>query len=207
MGLGMIEEFVKILSEIFVDPSDKAKGITILVSSVVALSMLLLNQWFINSRSRREIKREKIEELYLLKIEFYRNAQSLIKYHFDGTLSKDPDANLLDIEKVLNDFRDVKEKMYMIITLYFRRDREKLWRIKFYRFNPEAYSVNRSMETELDYSLKNGELSKLDDIYYGLGELCRNLMNKHTNSMFRRFFYRVEDIFNVFKAVLKNLML
>ena len=50
--------------EVFSDKSDQARLVAIVISAVVAILVVLLNQWFLSRRSRRELLIEKIEELF-----------------------------------------------------------------------------------------------------------------------------------------------
>ncbi|MBL4799089.1 MAG: hypothetical protein JKY50_21300 [Oleispira sp.] len=55
----MIEWFTVVFGE----PKEQAKLFTIVISTMLALIILLLNQWFINSRAKKERLITKLEEL------------------------------------------------------------------------------------------------------------------------------------------------
>ncbi|KAB0300974.1 hypothetical protein F2Z80_17980 [Vibrio fortis] len=110
------------LSEIFATNSDKARLISILISSIVAVGILLLNQWFINKRERRNLYIEKIEEISKLVSECDRYARKFF-FAYDDNASNEskPNGNasiaLQDMEMLLNlyfpnDVFVVHEKQY-----------------------------------------------------------------------------------------------
>jgi hypothetical protein len=51
-------------SSIFNQPAQKAQLVEILISAILAMTVLLLNQRFTTKRSRKELSIRKIEELY-----------------------------------------------------------------------------------------------------------------------------------------------
>ena len=99
----MIEWF----QEIFQSSSDKARLISILISALVAIFVLLLNQWFTNRRERNKLISEKIEEMYLTSIDYTNSAHQMLK---DLQLKKSQNsAGYHDIDDVvygnMNDFK------------------------------------------------------------------------------------------------------
>ncbi len=65
--------------EIFADKSDQAKLVAILISAVVAIFVVLLNQWFVSRRSKRELLIEKIEELFSASNEYVSACRELME--------------------------------------------------------------------------------------------------------------------------------
>ncbi|MGR2884489.1 hypothetical protein ABMX65_22360 [Vibrio vulnificus] len=55
------------LSSIFAEKAQQAQLISIGVSAFVALIVVLLNQWFLSRRARKEVYIKKIEELYRIR--------------------------------------------------------------------------------------------------------------------------------------------
>jgi hypothetical protein len=113
----MIEWF----QEIFSNPSDKSRAITILFSALVAIIVLLLNQWFTNRRERKKILIEKIEEMYLSSIDYANSANQIIK---DLSSSKHRTGHgYYKIDQVVyGEMNDAIRKMNMLCGLYFSRN-------------------------------------------------------------------------------------
>ncbi len=66
------------LLDAFSTPTGKSQFISILVSTCVAISVLLLNQKLTNTRERKKVYVEKIEELYLAVVEYLETCDALI---------------------------------------------------------------------------------------------------------------------------------
>jgi len=63
--------------EVFSANSDKARLVAILISAIVAVSIIVLNQFFLNRRVKIALLIEKIEELYQSAIEYEVKAKDL----------------------------------------------------------------------------------------------------------------------------------
>ncbi len=50
--------------QVFSEPRQQAQLVAIVVSACIAILVLLLNQWFINRKSRKDLHIQKIESLY-----------------------------------------------------------------------------------------------------------------------------------------------
>lgn len=66
------------LLDAFSTPSGKSQFISIVVSSCIAISVLLLNQRLTNTRERKKLYIDKIEELYLAVTEYIESCGDLI---------------------------------------------------------------------------------------------------------------------------------
>ncbi|MEZ9463551.1 hypothetical protein [Vibrio splendidus] len=100
-------------TEIFSTNSDKARLLSILISSIVAVGILLLNQYFVNKRERRNLRIEKIEEISKLISEYDRNAREFF-YEFD-----DSSPNQAKLHgKAAIALQDIE----MLLHLYFPND-------------------------------------------------------------------------------------
>jgi hypothetical protein len=110
----MIEWF----QEVFSSPSAKAQFVAILVSAVVAILALLLNQWFTNKRERKKVLTEKIEEMYLSSIDYVNAANKIIE---DLSHSDRSDSNgYYEVDQVVyGNMNDSIRKMEMLCGLYF----------------------------------------------------------------------------------------
>ena len=103
------------LTEIFSDNSDKARFIAILVSSIVALGLLLLNQRFINKREKTKLLIDKADELYKSVLSLEKHGT---RYLSDIGVPSNPEEESQEKERHMA----VDEAIYnigMIGTLYF----------------------------------------------------------------------------------------
>lgn len=167
-------------TEIFEANSDKARLIAILISAVLALIILLANQWFNNRRAKKELAIKKIEELYLASIEYTSACRDLL-----GDLTKKEFRNEHgdfnpDHEKLAN-IGELVRKMEMLSHLHFPSA----------EFHAGEYIVPVVMPiieiAEKSKYLPEGEAHSIyedsrDNITAAgkrLGDMCSQLMNEH----------------------------
>lgn len=116
--------------EIFSDKSDQARLIAILISAVVAILVVLLNQWFLSRRSRRELLIEKIEELFSASNDYVSACRELMDSSIpQGSEQSDKYYEYPSIS--VNKLNDSITKMQMICGLYFREE----------TFSPEEFYI------------------------------------------------------------------
>lgn len=99
-------------AEIFSTNSDKARFIAILFSSIVAVAILLLNQYFINKRERQKVITEKIEELYIKISEYDQHVRDFL---FTETTNVNTGENVSFLTLAIRS----AEEMEMLLCLYF----------------------------------------------------------------------------------------
>ncbi len=118
------------LIELFSEKIYQVKLITILLSALIAVFVLLLNQFFVQRRNRQEYLLEKIEKLSQLSIE-YTDLCSQILDNIRGQVA----SKHIDYPSVCDeDKRKVRaniRKMEMICGLYFKKA----------GFDPNDYSI------------------------------------------------------------------
>lgn len=90
-GFGMFE----MVSEIFSSSSDKARGVTILFSSLVAIGIFVSNQRHINRRNQKALLVEKIEELHLAAADYAGAVDELVSF-CKGRVVKNAELEALD---------------------------------------------------------------------------------------------------------------
>jgi len=95
---------------IFADKAQQAQLIAILVSAVIAILVVLLNQCFLSKRAKREIYIKKIEEFYNVIMEYQ---QYSFNYVFE--CKNQLQTKSLSNNKVI----DSIDKMEMLSNLYF----------------------------------------------------------------------------------------
>ncbi len=167
------------LQEAFSAPSDKARLVSILISVLLAISVLLLNQWFIDKRERKKIISEKIEEMYKASIAYVNAANELLR---DCTNSEKYIDNLYEIDRaLLSNLNDSIKIIDMLCALYFEE----------IKFNKSEYTIeNIPMVIATSTSAKNleerpsaqhFEKSKehISNAEKTLTEICESLMRKH----------------------------
>tara|TARA_R110001583_G_scaffold189841_1_gene353626 strand:+ start:818 stop:1303 length:486 start_codon:yes stop_codon:yes gene_type:complete len=106
--------FEYLLKEVFITPESKATAISIIVSSCVAILVLLTNNWAVDSREVKKIKITKLEE-----IAFFLSELKLlgIKYidGIDEELTISSASEMAHIELTLN-------RIESLLTLHFPKE-------------------------------------------------------------------------------------
>lgn len=159
------------LFDIFSSNSDKARAITVIFSTVVALLIVFLNQSHVRARDRRSLKLEKLEALFDAVNQYEHD---LLKYHSELDI-EDNDlkkivrcfemqaANLLnDIEKYISlYFKDIEypsEKMVILCSgwcVYDADDPLFAQNIKYNLQLAESLNVDIEQETTIGNVLDN----------------------------------------------------
>lgn len=97
------------LSTIFSEKAQQAQLIAIIISAIIAISVVCLNQYFLSKRAKKDIYMKKIEEFY----------NSILQYEqagYEHILGDCTPEELNNHSRMINDAVD---KMEMIIHLYF----------------------------------------------------------------------------------------
>lgn len=116
----MLEEDILYFIELFSEKSEQVKLITILLSALVAVFVLLLNQFFVQRRNRQEYLLEKIEKLSQLSIEYTDFCSQILDDVRGQAASKHIDyPSVCDEDK--RKIRANIRKMEMICGLYFKK--------------------------------------------------------------------------------------
>ena len=105
------------LSDVFASSSDKARLIAIVVSAVIAILVLLLNQHFTTRRARKEILIKKIEEAYQSALAYERHARKLLSAIHKG--GQDGSGNFVLDPALIDAMNEEVEKIEMILGLHF----------------------------------------------------------------------------------------
>ncbi|TOP47111.1 hypothetical protein CGH14_23510 [Vibrio parahaemolyticus] len=101
-------------STVFSEPTEQAKLFTVAISTTLAVTLLLLNQWFIRKRDSKERAIEKLEELTGAVYEFYSLGTEVNR---SLNLGKDHD------EKLIEKFVGLGIKIDTLCSLYFRQSK------------------------------------------------------------------------------------
>lgn len=99
--------------EAFSTPKEQAKLFSIVVSVVLALSILLLNQWFISRRAEKELIITKIEELLTTIYAYERISLDILSRLFNI-----PGEDQVMLDKMVES-AEVADKLEMLCVLYF----------------------------------------------------------------------------------------
>ena len=167
------------LFEIFSEKADQARLITILLSATVAVLIVLLNQWFISRRSKRELLIEKIEELYLASSHYIKvctNILNSIAKHKNSEGNKDFNLS----EELSIEITEAINRIEMICGLYF--EEEKINSEDFYIHNmPIVDIVTKKKQIAEDVSWAAHEKSREHILVSRekLSNLCNKLMKKY----------------------------
>lgn len=115
------------MSDVFADNSDKARLVAVLVTGLIAVFVLLVNQYFAVRKSRKELLIKKIEEAYQAAMVYERSARSLLKAINRG--GRDENGNFALDPSLIEAMNDEVEKLEMLMGLYFPK----------VKFNKEQY--------------------------------------------------------------------
>lgn len=106
------------LLDAFSTPSGKSQFISIFVSSCIAISVLLLNQTLTNTRERKKLYIDKIEELYLAVTEYIESCDDLITDIQKSTYREQSVYHRYN-ESTYNKLESSIAKIEMLCGLYF----------------------------------------------------------------------------------------
>lgn len=113
----MICRMLKWLADSFSPPANRAQLIAIVISALIAILVLLLNQHFATKRARKEILIRKIEEAYQSALAYERHAWKLLSAIYRG--GRD-DRGYFRLDRALVDaMNEEVEKVEMLLGLYF----------------------------------------------------------------------------------------
>ena len=131
--------------------SNFAQYASIGISSLIAISVVFLNKWITDNRSRKEQKIQKIEELYVLAINFEKK--------FDLFVSAETDIN--NYFSIYNEVAETLSRIEMIIALHFSKtDYPSSGIIKPINQIYFAYKNAAMYENEVDYDVVESEIDK-----------------------------------------------
>lgn len=99
--------------ETFSTSSEQAKLFSIVVSVVLAVLILLLNQWFISKRSKKELFVTKVEELLTTIYAYERISLDILSRLFNSTF-----ADQATLDKMAES-AEIADKLEMLCVLYF----------------------------------------------------------------------------------------
>lgn len=93
---------------------EQATLFSILVSTTLAVFLLLLNQWFTNRKSKREFKIIKIEELYKALYVYERLSLDVLSMLYDSVSPNEP-----KIMNKLSETIELAQNIELLANLYF----------------------------------------------------------------------------------------
>ncbi len=154
--IGVSLEF---LTEIFSNKAQQAQLITVLLSVTVAILAVLLNQWFLNRRAKRENLLGKLEALYLAIEEYDEFSHRLLIKSY----ATSPVANEDQVNDLNNKTQEIYKKITMYLDLYFsdqKIDISECARLTVLAFLD--YQVNRA---SIHNVISKKEVEKLNNKY------------------------------------------
>lgn len=167
------------LSDIFIDASDKARLISVLITGGIAIFLLLLNQYFTTRKTRKELLIKKIEEAYQASLAYEKNAWALLKDVQSG--KKDAHGFFNPDYSLIGGMNEEVDKLAMLFGLYFPK----------VRLSTEKYYAGPTIPV-LEAVLKGKMMSETEHIVIShatkdniktnsleLREICKGLMKKH----------------------------
>ncbi|WP_332399406.1 hypothetical protein [Vibrio metschnikovii] len=168
--MDFLSSVVDALSLIFADKAQQAQLISIGVSAFVALAFVLLNQWFLSRRARKEIYIKKIEELYLAINEYEDYSYEFISLLYDYEKNHDGATIGKHFNQVSTSI--MKIEMYMKLHFYTVDFDHKIY-LECHR---KAYERLRE---ERFNQLKSGYIENIRENAQTLKYLAKSLMKKY----------------------------
>ncbi|WP_299595634.1 hypothetical protein [uncultured Microbulbifer sp.] len=163
--------------EVFSEKSDQARLVAILISAVVAVMVVLLNQWFLSRRAKRELLIEKIEEIFTASNEYIASCRELLAALNN---SNSQEEYYEYPEESVNKLNDSITKIQMICGLYFNSESFnaedfRIWRMPILEIAHKGKILPEG-ETHMAYEDSKIHIhtsrEKLDD-------LCKSLMRRY----------------------------
>lgn len=167
----------EMLSEIFAAPGDRARGLTILISSLVAIGIFVASQNRIDRRDKRELRIKKIEELYLALNHYRGAADSFIQARFDHQSNFLTPEQRIIRKKIYNEFVESSGQLQMLIGLYFKNA------------GFDVVCLERDLYIGVEHNLERLELyhkskNNIYNTYTKSLTLCEDLMQKFLKQSF-----------------------
>jgi len=135
------------LLDAFSTPAGKSQFISIVVSSCIAISVLLLNQRLTNARERKKLYVEKIEDLYLAITEYLEACDDLITDIQKGSYREEKTGYHRYNESTYDKRELAISKMEMLFSLYFPD----------VKFNTKDYCISKM---PIFWAATTGELAR-----------------------------------------------
>jgi hypothetical protein len=172
-----MEKSLNWILEIFSDKSEQAKLIAILISSLVAISVVLLNQWFTSRRTKKDLLVEKIEELFSTSHDYIKACKELLEALSNPEYNT-PYYSYPKDSKIK--FEDSLRKLEMICGLYFPKEGFSIeefymWRMPILEIAHKGKFLEEGEGTLILHD--SWEHVRKSESYFG--ELCKKLMKKH----------------------------
>lgn len=164
--------------ETFSTPSDQAKLFTITVSTVLALTLLILNQLFIVKRARRELLITKIEELLTTIYAYERLSLDILSRLFNSPSLIEP----VTLDKMVES-AEISDKLEMLCVLYFPEitfDAREGQNIILKAHNDVEKVRTNYKHPNSSYSTYSTSTKNLKEILTPLKEETKKLMRVHT---------------------------
>lgn len=174
------------------NPSGVTSISTALISASVAILILVLSQWILARRNRREFLTKKIEELYLLLNQL--GEQNVVRFELILNLAnKNFKTKLSDTEPTTKSYAlDINKKIVMLIRLYFS---------KLSTTHQSLFKANREINRIL-HKLRSGEDTndtEVQDAFLEFTvqlrnleeEIIQNLNTLTKNNVIPRYYKRI----------------
>lgn len=167
------------LSDVFIDASDKARLISVIITGCIAIFALLLNQYFVTKRTRKELLIKKVEEAYQASLAYEKNAWALLKDIRSGRKDK---HGYFDLDYLLVDaMNEEVEKLTMLFGLYFPK--VSFAKDKYYAGPTlpvmEVAVKGKMMSEEEHIVISHSTTDNIKANAQELRALCSGLMEKH----------------------------
>lgn len=161
----------------FSTPAEQAKLFSIVVSVVLAVLILLLNQWFISRRAKKELFITKVEELLTTIYAYERMSLDILSRLFNSSIA---DQTTLD---KMAESAEIADKLEMLCVLYFPEitfesgDGQKI----ILKAHQDVEKVQGNYtHPKSSYATYQSSTKNLKDLLNPLKEATKSIMKKHT---------------------------
>lgn len=163
-------------TSIFNQPAQKAQLIAIVISAILAMAVLLLNQGFTTKRSRKELYIRKIEELYESMCDYELLSYEFMSLLFNGKVEEE------ETKSLLNKSLSTLQKIEMFVNLHF--DEVSFDREKYHGYIKELYQSflkgRKSYDAEINAFVDYTDvMEKMKRDIVEIKEICKSLMQTH----------------------------
>lgn len=162
------------LTDIFSSTSDQARLVTTIFAAIIAVSVVLLNQWYGSRRARKEKLINKIEELYIEIRSIEEHQTNIDQAIFSNSLSDSKNVNVDELFKNLN---KSGSQASMLAMLYFNSLVENISNLR--NVHTDIYLCHQKSDGYDDYVEKNKVFeTELETLYSDIHEQIVSLMKK-----------------------------
>ena len=160
----------------FAPPSEQAQLFSIVVSTILAIGLLLLNQWFNGLKSKHDLRISKIEELLIGVYSYERECLDILSGLFNSHRIQQSTLDKMAKSVELADRIEMLCALYFHNVLFKSESTQKILLKVHQQFDADETENNYPKSEYLTYKECTRELRS---VINPLKAECRNLMKPH----------------------------